>query len=45
MSETRRYAVVTPYHRESRDMLRRCLDSVKRQAAANDHIVVAVGFS
>ena len=44
MSERRRYAVVTPYHRESRDMLRRCLDSVTRQTVAADHFVVADGF-
>jgi len=44
MSERRRYAVVTPYHREAPDMLQRCLDSVKRQTVAADHVVVADGF-
>jgi len=44
MSERRRYAVVTPYHREAPDMLRRCLDSVKRQTVAADQIMVADGF-
>lgn len=38
-----RTAVVTPYFQESRAWLERCLDSVRRQTAACDHIVVADG--
>lgn len=36
-------AVVTPYYKESREWLERCLDSVKRQTHACDHFVVADG--
>ena len=40
-----RYAIVTPYFRETRDKLERCLRSVRRQTVAVDHIVVADGFA
>lgn len=36
-------AIVTPYFREEREVLERCLDSVSGQTAAVDHIVVADG--
>ncbi len=39
-----RYAIVTPYYRESRATLERCLKSVRRQSVRADHIVVADGF-
>jgi glycosyltransferase involved in cell wall biosynthesis len=40
-----RYAIVTPYFRETRDKLERCLRSVGRQTVAVDHIVVADGLA
>jgi glycosyltransferase involved in cell wall biosynthesis/tetratricopeptide (TPR) repeat protein len=40
-----RYAIVTPYFRETRGKLERCLRSVGRQTVAVDHIVVADGFA
>jgi len=40
----RRYCVVTPYHQEDCDLLKRCLMSVRQQTVAADHIVVADGF-
>lgn len=39
-----RYAVVTPYYREERATLERCIASVKRQTVAADHILVSDGF-
>jgi glycosyltransferase involved in cell wall biosynthesis len=41
---TSRYAIVTPYYREDRKTLERCLDSVRKQSVHVDHIVVADGF-
>jgi hypothetical protein len=41
---TSRYAIVTPYYKESRETLERCLRSVARQSMQVDHIVVADGF-
>jgi len=38
-----RIAVVTPYFQESRDVLERCMASVRDQAASADHILVADG--
>ncbi len=38
-----RCAVVTPYFLEDRGTLERCIESVKRQTIATDHIVVADG--
>ena len=38
-----RIAIVTPYHRESRAWLERCLDSVRRQTVPCEHLVVADG--
>lgn len=38
-----RYAIVTPYFQEPEALLRRCLDSVRLQSIACDHIVVADG--
>lgn len=42
-SGQRRYAFVTPYYRESRDWLERCVSSVQRQTRRADHILVADG--
>lgn len=39
-----RYAIVTPYYREQRAILDRCLDSVKAQTVPCDHILVADGY-
>ena len=39
-----RYAFVTPYHKEARDCLERCVASVRRQTVRADHILVADGF-
>lgn len=44
MVKTARYAIVTPYYKEPRALLARCVESVRRQTAACDHIVVADGF-
>lgn len=40
----RRFCVVTPYYQEDRDLLERCLTSVRQQTVAADHILVADGF-
>ncbi len=39
-----RFAVVTPYFREPRAVLERCMQSVRAQTAACDHFLVADGF-
>ena len=39
-----RYCVVTPYFKEDRAMLQRCMDSVRRQTTKVDHMLVADGF-
>jgi hypothetical protein len=39
-----RYCVVTPYFKEDRAMLKRCMDSVRRQTTKVDHMLVADGF-
>jgi len=39
-----RYGVITPYYREDRAILERCLASVSAQTVAADHILVADGF-
>src|ERR1700731_4980422 len=38
-----RYAIITPYHEESRDQLERCIRSVSAQTVPTDHIIVADG--
>lgn len=40
----KRYCVVTPYYKEDREMLTRCMDSVRRQTVRADHVLVADGF-
>jgi glycosyltransferase involved in cell wall biosynthesis len=40
----KRYCVVTPYYKEERALLVRCMDSVRRQTVAADHLLVADGF-
>jgi hypothetical protein len=39
-----RYAIITPYYKEPRDVLERCISSVRDQSAAMDHFLVADGF-
>ena len=39
-----RYVFVTPYYKEDPKFLKRCLESVKNQSIACDHILVADGF-
>jgi glycosyltransferase involved in cell wall biosynthesis len=39
-----RYVVVTPYYKETRACLERCIASVKRQTIRADHILIADGF-
>ncbi len=39
-----RYIFVTPYYKEDPKSLKRCLESVKNQSIACDHILVADGF-
>jgi glycosyltransferase involved in cell wall biosynthesis len=40
-----RVAVVTPYFREDRPTLERCIESVRRQTVKADHFIVADGFA
>jgi len=40
----KRYAIITPYQQESREMLERCIRSVRNQTLAVDHILVADGY-
>jgi glycosyltransferase involved in cell wall biosynthesis len=41
---TKRFAIVTPYYKETRSVLERCMASVRAQTLAADHIMVADGF-
>jgi glycosyltransferase involved in cell wall biosynthesis/predicted O-methyltransferase YrrM len=43
-ARTAKYAIITPYYKESRGVLERCIKSVRDQTAAADHILVADGF-
>jgi cellulose synthase/poly-beta-1,6-N-acetylglucosamine synthase-like glycosyltransferase len=43
MAPQSRYAIVTPYYKEDRSLLRKCIDSVKGQSVKTDHILVADG--
>jgi hypothetical protein len=40
----KRVCVVTPYFKEDRAMIERCMDSVRRQTIPTEHILVADGF-
>jgi glycosyltransferase involved in cell wall biosynthesis len=44
MAEERRYAVITPYYKEERAVLERCMASVRAQTVKADHVLVADGF-
>lgn len=39
-----RYAIITPYYKEDRSLLERCIDSVRSQSVPTDHFLVADGF-
>ena len=39
-----RFAVVTPYYREPRAIIERCIASVRAQTTGCDHFLVADGF-
>jgi hypothetical protein len=43
MTDAARFAIVTPYYRETRETLERCIESVKHQSVASDHFVVSDG--
>ena len=45
MTKAARYAVVTPYYKEPRETLERCIGSVARQTVDADHILVSDGFA
>jgi len=38
------FAIVTPYYKEPRATIERCVESVRRQTVAADHFLVADGF-
>jgi hypothetical protein len=38
------YAIVTPYYKEDRALLERCMNSVRSQTVSADHLLVADGF-
>ena len=44
MIKLNRVAVITPYFKESTDILRQCYESVRNQAVACDHFFVSDGF-
>lgn len=44
MEKSARFAIVTPYYKETRAVLQRCVDSVAGQSVPTDHILVADGF-
>jgi hypothetical protein len=39
-----RYAIITPYYKEVRPTIERCIESVRRQSVATDHFLIADGF-
>src|SRR6516165_12312027 len=40
----RRFAIITPYYREERNILERCIQSVRHQTVPADHFLVSDGF-
>jgi glycosyltransferase involved in cell wall biosynthesis len=42
---TKRICVITPYYQEPRELIERCLASVRAQTVCVDHLLVADGFS
>jgi hypothetical protein len=45
VSGNARYAIITPYHKEDRSLIERCITSVRNQSTPVDHFVIADGFS
>jgi len=43
MNDTERYAVVTPYHKEEKWLLERCIRSVQAQTVKVEHFMIADG--
>ena len=43
MTTPKRYAIITPYYKEDRPLLQRCMDSVKEQTVKADHFMIADG--
>jgi len=39
-----RYAAITPYHKEDRHVLERCITSVRQQTIKTDHFLISDGF-
>ncbi len=44
MTDSPRFAIVTPYYRETRAILGRCVQSVRQQTLTADHFLIADGF-
>jgi hypothetical protein len=45
MLRRKRYAIITPYHKENRHLLQRATKSVKSQTVPADHFLIADGFA
>jgi hypothetical protein len=45
MTATKRFAIITPYYKEDRPFLQRCIDSVKEQSVKADHFMIADGYA
>ena len=43
MTTTKGYAIITPYYKEDRPLLQRCIDSVKEQSVRADHFMISDG--
>jgi hypothetical protein len=44
MTDTPRYAIITPYYKEERRLIERCMASVRSQSVRADHFLVADGY-
>jgi glycosyltransferase involved in cell wall biosynthesis len=44
MADKAKYAIVTPYYKEERRLLERCIASVRNQSVPTDHFLIADGF-
>jgi hypothetical protein len=40
----KKFAIITPYYKEDKDTLMRCIESVKRQTIHADHFLIADGY-
>lgn len=45
MSRKSRYAAITPYYKEDRHVLERCISSVRHQTFDTDHFLISDGFA